>query len=156
MTINTDSIRKAIEANGAQPDWAKVLSEILRIFDCTTGTIHALDPAKNLLLLKAQKGIPEFLLPKVSAIPVGKGMAGIAAERKETVQICNLQTDESGIARPSAKETKMEGSITVPLLYNGTLYGTLGIAKPVYYEFSTAEIAALEEIGQVISRRLQM
>jgi putative methionine-R-sulfoxide reductase with GAF domain len=155
MPISTSSIRQALESSGAhQPDWSNVLAEILRLFDCTTGTIHALDRTRNLLLLKAHKGIPEVLLPKVSTIPVGKGMAGIAAQRKEPVQVCNLQTDESGVAKPSAKETKVEGSITVPLMLRGELFGTLGIAKPTSYEFSKKEIASLEEIGQAISERL--
>jgi putative methionine-R-sulfoxide reductase with GAF domain len=87
------------------------------------------------------------LLPKVSEIPIGKGMAGIAAERREPVEMCNLQTDESGVARPAAKETKVEGSIVVPMLLNQTLYGTLGIAKPVPYDFTKDEVNDLLKIG---------
>jgi hypothetical protein len=40
--------------------------------------------------------------------------------------MCNLQIDDSGVARPAAKETKVEGSIAVPMLLEGKLYGTLG------------------------------
>jgi L-methionine (R)-S-oxide reductase len=155
MPITRDSIRQITDSVGSgSPDWTNLLSEILRIFDCTTGTIHVLDRTTNMLLLKAQKGIPDGLLVKVSAIPVGKGMAGIAAQRREAVQICNLQTDESGIAKPSARETKVEGSIAIPLLYGGEIYGTLGIAKRIPYEFSSDEITALEEIAQAISKRI--
>src|SRR5207247_1211328 len=108
----------------------------------------------QLLHLKAYQGIPEFLLPKMTIIPIGKGMAGVAAERKQPVQICNLQTDESGLVRPSAKETKVEGSITVPLMLNGRLHGTLGIAKPIPYEFTPEEEETLMEIGEAISRKI--
>jgi L-methionine (R)-S-oxide reductase len=106
------------------------------------------------LYLKAYQGIPEFLLPKMTVIPIGKGMAGVAAERQQPVQICNLQTDESGVARPSAKETKVEGSITVPMMLNGRLHGILGIAKPVPYEFTSEEEETLMEIGEAISRKI--
>ena len=78
-------------------------------------------------------------------------MAGIAAERKQPVQICNLQTDASGVAKPGAKETKMEGSITVPMLLNGQLRGTLGVAKPIPYEFSDAESGILMEAAALIA-----
>lgn len=81
-------------------------------------------------------------------------MAGVAAERKRPVQICNLQTDELGVARPSAKETKVKGSITVPLMLNSRLHGTLGIAKPVSYEFTSEEEETLMEIGEAISRKI--
>ena len=81
-------------------------------------------------------------------------MAGIAAERREAVQLCNLQTDESGVARPAARDTKVEGSIALPLLLNGELHGTLGIAKPVPYDFTDEEVAALMQLGEAICRVL--
>ncbi|MEH2012652.1 GAF domain-containing protein [Nostoc sp.] len=68
--------------------------------------------------------------------------------------MCNLQTDELGVARPSAKETKVKGSITVPLMLNSRLHGTLGIAKPVSYEFTSEEEETLMEIGEAISRKI--
>jgi L-methionine (R)-S-oxide reductase len=106
------------------------------------------------LELKAQKGIPDFLMPKVSAIPIGKGMAGIAAERMEPVEMCNLQTDASGVARPAAKETKVEGSLAAPLIRNDKLYGTIGIAKPVPYDFTEEEISVLMAIGEAICKKI--
>lgn len=135
-------------------NWQVVLDGIISCFDCTTGTIHFLDEATSILKLQAHRGIPSFLIPKIAEIPIGKGMAGIAAERQEPVEICNLQTDDSGVARPAAKETKVEGSIAVPLLLNGTLYGTFGIAKPVAYDFTKEEISELQEIGAAISRAI--
>jgi putative methionine-R-sulfoxide reductase with GAF domain len=82
-------------------------------------------------------------------------MAGIAALRKEPVQVCNLQKDESGVVKPSAKETKVEGSITVPLLAEGNLRGTLGIAKPVVYEFTQDEVDFLLKLGSLIAAHLK-
>lgn len=135
-------------------DWQDVLSEVVTTFDCTTGTLHFLDKDTNLLILKAQLGIPPFLIPKVSNIPIGKGMAGIAAERRKPVEMCNLQTDHSGVARPAAKETKVEGSLAAPMILNGELYGTLGIAKPVPYDFTKEEIDDILSIGEEICKKL--
>lgn len=131
-------------------NWDQVLSEVISYFDCSTGTIHFLEKGTSLLKLKAQQGIPDFLIPKLSEIPIGKGMAGIAAERREPVEMCNLQTDSSGVARPAAKETKVEGSIVVPLILNEILYGTLGIAKPASYDFTKEEVNTLLKIGEEI------
>ena len=148
----TASIISLLEKSDSIGDWQQLLSNIIQAFDCATGTIHTLDKDSGLLMLKAQQGIPEFLLPKMSAIPIGKGMAGIAAERREPVEMCNLQTDNTGVARPAARETKVEGSLAAPMMRNGVLYGTLGIAKPVPYDFTTEEVDTLMEIGQLISR----
>lgn len=148
--------RDAITAslNETKVDWQQLLENIISCFDCTTGTIHFLDKNTSILNLRAHQGIPTFLLPKISEIPIGKGMAGIAAERREPVEICNLQTDESGVARPAARETKVEGSIAVPMIMNGVLYGTFGIAKPVPYDFTKEEISELTAIGTEMSRFL--
>lgn len=148
--------RKNITASlhQAPVDWQKVLSDSIACFGCSTGTLHFLETGSDILKLKAQIGIPSFLLSKVSQIPIGKGMAGIAAERREPVEMCNLQTDTSGIARPAAKETHVEGSIAVPMMLNGILYGTLGIAKPVSYEFIEEERNELMAIGEEIARAL--
>ena len=152
---NTISIFESIKETKGDLNWQELLESIISTFDCTTGTIHTLDKETNLLMLKAQKGIPDFLLPKMSVIPIGKGMAGIAAERRQPVEMCNLQTDASGVARPAAKETKVEGSIAAPMLLDGELYGTLGIAKPVPYDFTKEESEALLKIGEEISRRIK-
>lgn len=148
--VRRDNIYEVL--NQPELDWQKVLSETLSSFDCSSGTIHFLEPDTSMLKLAAHQGIPGFLIPKLSEIPIGKGMAGIAAERREAVEMCNLQTDESGIARPAAKETKVEGSIAVPMMLDGSLYGTLGVAKSIPYEFSQDEVADLLHIGEEISR----
>jgi putative methionine-R-sulfoxide reductase with GAF domain len=154
MTSDTQPIFDTLADEESAIDWNRLLVEILTAFDCSTGTIHTLDRESQLLHLKAYQSIPEFLLPKMTVIPIGKGMAGVAAERQRPVQICNLQTDEQGVARPSAKEIKVKGSITVPLILNGQLYGTLGIAKSVSYEFTRKDEETLMEIGEVISRKI--
>ncbi len=131
-------------------DWAPILVDILALFDCPTGTLHRLNSETQILSLVAQRGLPEVILPMVTQIPVGKGMAGICAERREVVQTCNLQTDTSGVVRPGAKETRMEGAITVPIIANNELLGTLGIAKPIPYDFSSDETTSLTLISEAI------
>ena len=142
-------ILKTIQSSPT-PDWALVLGDTLAAFDCPTGTLHRLDAGSQILKLVSQRGLPEIIMPMVTAIPVGKGMAGICAQRREAVQTCNLQTDDTGAIRPGAKETRMEGAITVPILHNGNLLGTLGIAKPIPYDFNTTETEALLAISNAI------
>jgi L-methionine (R)-S-oxide reductase len=133
------------------------LNEILGHFDCSAGTIHLLTADGQFLKLAAQRGMPPPVVAKIETIPVGKGMAGIAAERREPVQVCNLQTDTSGVVRPGARDTKMEGSVAAPMIgTDGMLKGTLGIAKPVSYEFTTEECDLLMKIGALIADRLPL
>ncbi len=142
-------ILKALEARSM--NWLEILRMVLSEFDCTKGTIHFMDQDTGLLKLQAEEGIPAFLIPKLSDIPIGKGMAGIAAERREAVELCNLQIDTSGVARPAAKETEVAGSIAVPMLANGKVIGVFGIAKPLPYTFTKTETTALLELGTAMA-----
>lgn len=127
------------------------LHRILSELDAETGTLHRLEP-DGLLHLRAYAGsIPEHLLTIIERIPVGKGMAGLAAERGEPVQICNLQSDGSGDARPGARATGMRGSICVPMRKHGQIVGVLGVAVAREREFSSAESTWLQNAGAALA-----
>ena len=135
--------------------WQDVLDRVTRHFGCPVGTVHLLDPKDGMLHLAAQRGLPPPVLDKVGVIPIGKGMAGIAAERREPVQVCNLQKDQSGVVRPGAKLTQMEGSLAAPMLDGDRLCGVFGIAKPVAHDFSEAETRLLMEVGARLAVHLR-
>lgn len=136
------------------PTWAEFLTQTIEEFGCTTGTLHRLDPADRHLKLVAHQGIPAALMPIIQSIPVGKGIAGVAAERQEPVEMCNLQTDTSGVAKPGAKQTQVQGTLAVPVLDEGRLCGTLGIGKLVPYDFTAEEKAQLMSKARSIATRL--
>lgn len=137
------------------PPWSEFLDQTIASFGCVTGTLHRLDPADGHLKLVAHRGIPDALMPVIQSIPVGKGIAGAAAQRKEPVELCNLQTDASGVAKPGAKQTQVQGSLAVPVLdVGGRLCGTLGIGKLTPYEFSSDEKQRLTSTAQAIAARL--
>ena len=133
---------------------SQYLRDVLAEFECVSGTIHR--AGGDSLELVAHEGIPKPVLARIERIPIGKGMAGIAAEREEPVQVCNLQTDDSGVAETGARETGMEGSIAAPIFdAGGELVGVLGVGKADTYEFSDAESELLLCAGERIAPRLQ-
>jgi signal transduction protein with GAF and PtsI domain len=143
----------------SSPDWSAVLVKVLANFQCATGTIHRTDPATGLLALVAQHGIPPhvlpMLLPKIDNIPFGKGIAGCAAQRKEAVQLCNLQEDLGGVAKPNARQTNVQGALAVPIVgADGKVIGVLGIGKMQPYDFTAAEIADLSAVAALISAKI--
>jgi L-methionine (R)-S-oxide reductase len=132
-----------------------VLRETLKHFRSETGTIHILDPEKQLLHLAAQVGLPPQLMEVVKTIPVGKGIAGQVAAQNKPVSICNLQTDSSGVAKPGARQTGVGGSVCVPIRQGDKLTGTLGIGTIRPYEYTADEMRELEEIGRRIGEFLK-
>jgi GAF domain-containing protein len=141
-------IDQSLRSEGPSPaNLQAMLDQILAHFGGNVDTIHRWDAASGVLRLAAHRGLPEAMLPKVAAIPLGKGMAGLAAERRQAVQVCNLQTDCSGAARPGAKATGARGSIAVPMLVGGELRGVLGVAKAGEHDFDEKQIGLLEAIA---------
>jgi L-methionine (R)-S-oxide reductase len=145
-----EQIRMALDAGN--------LDEVLRLtmehFRADTGTIHLLESDGVLHLKAASSGIPQPVLEAVRLVPIGKGMAGLAVERKEPVSVCNLQTDASGAARPGAKATGMEGALVVPVLAGARAVGALGIANRAPRTFTPEETALLLDVGRAIAETM--
>jgi signal transduction protein with GAF and PtsI domain len=149
MSALPPAVTAALESHSADD----LLAATLAHFGAQAGTIHLLTPGTSgsdpLLHLRASSGLPPHIVAIVQTVPIGKGIAGLAAERREPITICNLQTDTSGQARPAARTTGMEGSIAVPMLtQDGDLRGVLGVAKATAYDWSPEETAMLLQIGQ--------
>ncbi|MCB1225159.1 MAG: GAF domain-containing protein [Verrucomicrobiales bacterium] len=138
----------------AKTDWNAFLERVAQTFGCSTGTLHRFDERDRHLKLVASLKIPEVLMPVIQSIPIGKGIAGAAAERREPVEMCNLQTDTSGVARPDARKTQVQGSLAVPVMQGERLCGVLGIGKLTPYDFTDAEKEDLTEIGRRIAEDL--
>lgn len=135
-------------------NWNGRLALILEDFSCQTGTIHRSEDGANLTLL-AQIGVPEGLLDKISQIPFGKGIAGAAAERREAVELCNLQQDLGGVAKAGARQTGVAGSIAVPIFAPDAqlrVIGTLGIGKFTPHEFTDLEKQRLHRHAAELAR----
>jgi L-methionine (R)-S-oxide reductase len=129
----------------------KQLEDIIRQFDADTASIHMLED--GVLILKAEVGLPPHIAEIVSRVPVGKGMAGLAAERNEPVSSCNIQTDATGDVKPGARATGVNGAIVVPIRdANGQVQGALGIGVHRQYEYSAEETARLLEAAAKLSQ----
>jgi signal transduction protein with GAF and PtsI domain len=141
-------VTQALQARDTQA----VLDESIRAFGCQAGTVHWLDPQSGMLKLAAHRNIPPPIVEIVATVPIGKGIAGLAAQNREPVSLCNLQTDTSGKARPAAKTTGMEGSLAVPMLVAGDLRGVLGVAKAAAHDWTDAEKSLLLTIASKLGQ----
>jgi putative methionine-R-sulfoxide reductase with GAF domain len=106
------------------------LEGLLRCFGADTGTLHWIE--EGVLVLKGQVGIPPHVVEIVRRVPVGKGMAGLAAQRNAPVSACNVQTDASGDVHPGARDTGVNGAIVVPVRdARGNVRGAVGWSSEV-------------------------
>jgi signal transduction protein with GAF and PtsI domain len=129
------------------------LAAIVKQMKADSGTIHLIGGDGMLHLAAATPGFPEAVLKTIAVIPVGKGMAGLAVERREPVHACNIQTDHSGDVRPGALSTGLAGAIVVPIFRGQEVIGSLGVANRAERVFAGNEIDALLAAGRAIASR---
>jgi len=103
------------------------LETLLRNIDGVAGTVH--EQRGDDLYLTAAQNIPPSVIAIVTHVPHGKGMAGVAQVKKQPVQTCNLQTDDSGTVKPGAKSVNAQAAIAVPVLDDdGDVRAVVGVA----------------------------
>ena len=90
----------------------RVLVSTDEIFDSQEN--HTVPPVGT-----AAVNIPPQAREAVEWVPSGKGMAGLALERGEPVQTCNLQEDRSGAVKLGAKAVNAQADIAMPVRNEG-------------------------------------
>ena len=125
------------------------LEGIVGRFGADTGTVHLVED--GVLILKAHVGVPPPVVQIVAVVPIGKGMAGLAAERNEPVSSCNIQADRSGDVRSGAAATGVGGAVVVPIRdAHGNAVGALGIGVRAEHDYSDTETARLLEEASLL------
>jgi len=125
----------------SQPVVETWLAGFLARSGAAAGSVYLARSADELVLVAACN-LPESILAAAAIVPAGKGLAGIAAQRREPVVTTDLQTDDSGCVRPGALASRTRGSVTMPVFAeSGALAAVVGLGFPDVREFTEAEIA---------------
>ena len=88
--------------------------------------------------------------PACIEIPLGKGVCGTAASRKETVVVPDVHQFPGHIACDSASNSE----IVVPIFADGEVIGVLDIDSPVTERFTEDDRAGLEEFVKILEKEI--
>src|SRR3954454_6081179 len=103
------------------------LQSFLAKYNGAAGTVHFFENGG--VRLASAINIPPPVQQIVAWVPNGKGMAGLALQRCEPVQTCNLQEDRSGNVKPGAKAVNAQAAVALPVQdSSGYVLGVVGIA----------------------------
>lgn len=89
-------------------------------------------------------------LPACIRIPLGKGVCGTSAERRETLRIEDVHAFPGHIACDAASNSE----IVVPIVKDGALLGVLDIDSPLKSRFDEQDQAFLERFVDVLKEGL--
>ena len=134
------------EQNQGQQEW---LESFIAEQGGIAGTVHV--QRGEDLYLTAAHHIPPNVIAIVAHVPHGKGMGGLAQVRKQPVQTCNLQTDETGNIKPGAKAVDAQAAIALPVLDEaGAVRAVVGIAWSKEGEIGPAEEQAMMKLAAAL------
>jgi GAF domain-containing protein len=106
---------------------------------------YLIEPARGDLLLGPFQGKPACV-----RIPVGRGVCGTAAARRETVVVPDVHAFPGHIACDSASNSE----IVVPVLRGDRLIGVLDLDSPVPARFDEDDVRGLERLAQIFVESL--
>ena len=91
-------------------------------------------------------------LPACELIPMGKGVCGTAAQKRETVVVPEVHQFPGHLACDSASNSE----IVVPIIVNGELFGVLDIDSPEFERFDPEEQQLMEKFVRSLEERLAL
>ncbi len=127
------------------------LAAFIKSHGGVAGTVHVRAEGTDELALVASVNIPPKVVEVTRRIPRGKGMAGLAWQRDEAVQTCNLKDDASGDVRPGAKAVDANAAVALPVHDEaGQLRAVVGIAFMGAREIGSDELATLSAAAEAL------
>lgn len=129
------------------------LMSFLSDVGAVAGTVHLHQDGG--LRLAASVNIPLKVQEVVAWVPNGKGMAGLALQRGEPVQTCNLKEDPSGAVKPGAKAVDAKAAIALPVRNaGGDIVAVVGAAFADEREIQGAELNRLQSGAESLRGRV--
>ena len=87
-------------------------------------------------------------LPACVRIPLGKGVCGTSAKRKETILVDDVEQFPGHIACDAASRSE----IVVPMIHQGEVVGVLDIDSPVLSRFDQVDRVHLERYVEILMK----
>lgn len=114
--------------------------------DLNWAGFYLVEPQRGDLLLGPFQGKPACV-----RIPVGRGVCGTAAQRRETVVVPDVHAFPGHIACDSASNSE----IVLPVIRDGRLLGVLDLDSPAHARFDEADARGLEQLVRIFVESLR-
>jgi signal transduction histidine kinase/PAS domain-containing protein len=122
------------------------LDKIIELTKADAGGVLLLDEESQMLSYKVHRGLSEQFVQGIAGLTLGEGIAGRAAERRETLVVEDISNDPR-VTRPVVSEEGLAAFVSVPLLSKEKVIGVLNIANRKPRPFPEQEIHLLNAIS---------
>src|ERR1022692_4556330 len=126
------------------------LSALLKDAGAVAGTDHLHE--RGGLRLAPAANLPGRVPEVVGWGPAGRGRAGLALERGQPVQTCNLQEDRSGAVEAGAKALNAQAAAAMPVRDRaGAILAVVGVAFAEEREIQGQELERLQDTAATLA-----
>ncbi|ULR50476.1 GAF domain-containing protein [Streptomyces deccanensis] len=153
---NATALNETVLKN-ARPEVEAWLAEFVERNGGFAGSVHLSEPAEEgEIVLVAAYNLPVSVRNGTAVIPIGKGMAGTAAQRREPVAVPDFQTDTTGVAVRAGRAAGSLGSLTLPVFdpADETLVAVVGLGFTERRDFTPEETAKYAEDAATVRMTL--
>lgn len=123
------------------------LDKSLELIEAEAGGILLLDEKSQTLSYRAHCGLSDKFVQGAATLAVGEGVAGMAAQRGETLVVEDVFQDARVSHRPLVDEEGLKAFVSVPLKSKERVVGVLNIASRSPRTFSQREVQLLTALG---------
>jgi len=141
-----ETLHRIVKEVNAAPDLDKALSMIVTMVKqsiaCDVCSVYLTDAESRSHLLAATNGLRQEAVGKV-ALPLGRGLVGLVAERSEPFNISDAPSHPRYMRITETGETQYRGFLGVPIIQNRKVLGVLVVRQELQREFVDDEVTFL-------------
>ena len=155
----TTVVSRVGEATDQQSALRTALDTVRSAFGWAYGSFWALDEEAQVLRFGVESGSAgeEFRKVTLSAsFAEGVGLSGRAWRRRELVFVRDLGEVTDCVRRPAAQRAGVKSGVCFPILSEGRVIGTMDFFVTETIELSESRTAALRNVQQLVSQRLDI
>lgn len=132
----------------------EIVRQLQASFNYYHAHIYLMDETgKHLVMTGGTGEVGAILLSQGHKIPMGKGLVGRAAERKDVILVPDISKDPNWLPNPLLPETKAE--IAVPIMAGHTVLGVLDVQNNVLDSLTDQDASLLRSIADQAAIALQ-
>jgi phosphotransferase system enzyme I (PtsP) len=139
-------LHRIVKEVNAAPDLDRALSTIVtmvkRAIDCDVCSVYLTDPGARAYVLAATDGLRQEAVGKV-ALPLGRGLVGLVADRAEPVNISDAPSHPRYMRITETGEYQYRGFLGVPIIQNRKVLGVLVVRQQAQRAFVEDEVTFL-------------
>jgi putative methionine-R-sulfoxide reductase with GAF domain len=155
----TTVVSRVGEARDEQAALRTALETVRTAFGWAYGSYWALDEVANVLRFSVESGSAgdEFRQVTLSAsFAEGVGLSGRAWRKRDLVFVRDLAEVTDCVRRPAAQRAGVKSGVCFPIMSDGRVVGTMDFFVTETIELSESRAAALRNVQQLVSQRLDI